>query len=276
VSTRARTLATAGLVVTGAFFVSRVLGWLRTVVTAYLFGASPDLDAYFAAFRIPDAIFQLVAAGALSSALIPVLSGLIANGEDSRAWRVVSTVVNLMLLALAALSVVLAIAAPVIVPAITPGFDPAQTELTVRLSRIMLISPTLLALGAVATSVLNTMGRFSASALAPIVYNVGIILGAIFLSPFIGVEGLAIGVVVGSLAHLGIQLPQIFGRLGVRYEPKLDLTDPAAREARVRRRYRCDRCLQRRVHGSPDPHRHHRCSTRHRSAALDVARARDR
>jgi putative peptidoglycan lipid II flippase len=233
VSTSARTLATAGLVVTGAFFVSRVLGWLRTVVIAYLFGASPDLDAYFAAFRIPDAVFQLVAAGALSSALIPVLSGLIANGEQSRAWRVVSTVVNLMLLALAALSVVLAFTAPVIVPAITPGFDAAQTELTVRLTRIMLISPTLLALGAVATSVLNTMGRFSASALAPIVYNVGIILGAVFLSPFIGVEGLAIGVVIGSLGHLGIQLPQIFGRLGFRYEPRLDLADPAAREALV-------------------------------------------
>lgn len=230
-SARARTLATAGLVVTGAFFVSRVLGWLRTVVIAYLFGARPDLDAYFAAFRIPDAIFQLVAAGALSSALIPVLSGLVANAEEARAWRVVSTVVNLMLLALLGLSVVVAIAAPAIIPVITPGFDAVQTELTVRLSRIMLLSPALLALGAVATSVLNTMGRFGASAVAPIFYNVAIILGAVFLSPFMGVEGLAIGVVVGSLAHLAIQLPQLLGRIGFSYDFRLDLDDPAARQA---------------------------------------------
>jgi putative peptidoglycan lipid II flippase len=231
VSVRARTLATAGLVVTGAFFVSRLLGWLRTVVIAGQFGASPDLDAYFAAFRIPDAIFQLVAAGALSSALIPVLSGLVAHGEHARAWRVVSTVVNLMLVALIALSLVLAVAAPLIIPAITPGFDAQQMDLTVRLSRIMLLSPTLLALGAVATSVLNTMGRFGASAVAPIVYNVGIILGAILLAPFMGVEGLAIGVVVGSVGHLALQLPQIVGRMGFVYERRIDMTDPAAREA---------------------------------------------
>ena len=230
-TTPARTLAAAGLVVTAAFFVSRVQGWVRLVIIARFFGAQPDLDAYFAAFRIPDAIFQLVAAGALSSALIPVLSGLIAHQEDERAWRVVSTVVNLMLLALLALSVVVAIAAPVLIPVVTPGFDAVETELTVRLSRIMLLSPVLLALGAVATSVLNTTGRFGASAAAPLLYNVAIILAAVLLAPVMGVEGLAIGVVAGSLAHLAVQLPPLLRKSGFEYDFRLDLQDPAARQA---------------------------------------------
>ena len=226
----ARTLATAGLVVTAAFFLSRVLGWVRMVVISTLFGASADLDAYFAAFRIPDAIFQLVAAGALSSALIPVLSGLVAHREEERAWRVVSTVINLMLLALLGLSVVFAIAAPAVIPIVTPGFDAVQTELTVRLTRIMLLSPILLALGSVATSVLNTTGRFSASAIAPLLYNLAIVLAAVFLSPFMGVEGLAVGVVVGSLAHLVVQLPPLLRRTGFEYDFRVELGDRAARE----------------------------------------------
>ena len=163
----ARTLARAGMVVTSAYLASRLLGWLRTVVISSIYGASPDLDAYFAAFRIPDLVFQLVAAGALSSALIPVLAGLIANEEEARSWRVVSTVANLMLIALVMLSAPDGRLAPWIVPVITPGFGPAQTELTIELTRIMLLSPILLALGALATSVLNARDRFSVASLAP-------------------------------------------------------------------------------------------------------------
>ena len=142
-----------------------------------------------------------------------------------------ATVVNLMLLALLVLAVLVALAAPVLIPLVTPGFDAVETELTVRLSRIMLLSPILLALGAVATSVLNARGRFAASAVAPLLYNVVIILAAVLLAPTLGVEGLAIGVVLGSLAHLAVQLPTI-GRLrGFRYDFGVDLRDPAARQA---------------------------------------------
>ena len=146
------------MVVTAAFFVSRLLGYVRLIVITNTFGASADLDAYFAAFRLPDTIFQLVAAGALGSALIPVLAGLFTHGEDDRACRVVSTVLYFMLLLLIAFSIIVAIWAPLIVPLITPGFDVVNTELTVRLTRTMLLSPILLALGAVASSVLNARG----------------------------------------------------------------------------------------------------------------------
>lgn len=225
----ARTLARAGLTVAAAYFVSRVLGWVRIVVITNEFHAGVELDAYFAAFRLPDAIFQLVAAGALSSAMVPVLAGLFTKGEEQRAWRVVSTVLNIMLLALAALAAVVAIFAPQIVPIFTPGFDAVGTELTVRLTRIMLLSPVVLALGAVASSVLNARGQFGAAAIAPSLYNIAIIGGAVFLGPWLGIESLAIGVVIGSLLHLGIQLRPLF-REKFELSFNVDLADPAARQ----------------------------------------------
>ena len=226
----ARTLARAGLIVTAAFFLSRVLGWVRLVVITNLFGASTELDAYFAAFRVPDMLFQLVAAGALSSALIPVLSGLWTRGEEERGWRVVSSVLNVMLLVLAALALLVAIFAPQIVPLVVPGFDLVTTELAVRLTRIMLLSPVLLALGSVASSVLNGRGRFAAAAMAPLFYNGAVIAAAVFLAPLMGIEALAFGVVIGSLLHLFVQLPALL-RERFQLSFRIDLGDPAARQA---------------------------------------------
>lgn len=230
--TGGRSLARAGLIVTGAFLVSRALGWVRLAVLGATFGASGALDTFFAAFGIPDLIFQLVAAGALSSALIPIVSGLLETGEESRAWRVASTVADLMLIILALLAALVFVAAPVLVGPITPGFSAAQQAQTVDLTRIMLASPILLALGSLATSLLNAKGRFAASAVAPIVYNLAIIGAALFLAPTYGVTGLAVGVVAGSACHLGIQLLPLRG-IGFRWTPRIDLHDEAARQALV-------------------------------------------
>jgi putative peptidoglycan lipid II flippase len=133
--------------------------------------------------------------------------------------------------ALLALGLLVLVAAPLLVPLITPGFTAAQTELAVRLTRIMVLSPILLALGSVATSALNARGRFSASALAPIAYNLAIILAAVVLGPVMGVDGLAIGVVLGSLGHVLVQLPAILRARGFRYDLRIDLSDPSARQA---------------------------------------------
>lgn len=225
-----RTIARAGLVVTLAFAISRVLGYARYVVIGTTFDAGRDLDAFFAAFRIPDFLFQLVAAGALSSALIPVVSGLVAHREEARAWRVVSTVTTLMLAVLGLLALVVLVFADVLVPPIAPGFDAAQTAQAVELTRIMLLSPVFLAGGAVATSVLNVRGRFGAAAVAPIVYNLGIILAAVFLAPWIGITGLALGVVAGAAGHLLVQLPALRST-GFRPAIVADLGDPDARRA---------------------------------------------
>lgn len=230
--TTSQGLARAGMIVSGAFLVSRVLGWVRLVVIGNMVGATADLDAFYAAFRIPDLIFQLVAAGALSSALIPVIAGLLATDGADRAWRVVSTVANLMLIALAILAAVMFIAAPVLVPIITPGFDAATMATTVELTRIMLVSAILLAIGAVATSVLNASGRFAAAALAPSVYNLGMIAGTILLFPTIGIAGVAIGVVVGAIGHVLVQLRPV-ANLGFQYHPTIERSDPMAGKALV-------------------------------------------
>ena len=223
-----RVLVTASLILTVAALASRLLGWIRLLVIGSQFGASRELDAYFAAFRIPDAIFQLVVAGALSAALIPVFAGYRARGQDREAWQLASSVINLVLIALAGLSLVMAIFAPLLVPIVAPGFDAPTTELTIRMTRVMLISPVLIGMGAVVTGILNTYQQFTVPAIAPLLYNLAIIAAAIFLAPIMGVEGLAVGVAIGSLAHLAVQVPSL-ARVGQRYDLTIGLSHPGVR-----------------------------------------------
>ncbi|TME10912.1 MAG: murein biosynthesis integral membrane protein MurJ [Chloroflexi bacterium] len=223
-------LARAGLIVSGAYLVSRVLGYVRVVVIGSTLGAGPELDAFFAAFRIPDLIFQLVAAGTVAAALVPMVAGELVTGRTSRAWHIVSTIASLMTVGLVILASVAWLAAPVLVPLIAPGFAGEQLQQTIELTRLMLLAPMFLALGGVATSALNAHNRFAASALAPIVYNLAIIGAALILTHSLGVTGLAIGVVVGSLGHLLVQLPPL-ARAGFRFTPNLDAGDPEVRQA---------------------------------------------
>ncbi|HET6381064.1 MAG TPA: murein biosynthesis integral membrane protein MurJ [candidate division Zixibacteria bacterium] len=224
-----RILAQASLILTVAALASRVLGWVRLLVIGSQFGASRELDAYFAAFRIPDAIFQLVVAGALSAALIPVFSSYRARGQEAEAWRLASSVINLVVIALAGLSLLMAIFAPILVPIVAPGFDAPTTELTIRMTRVMLLSPVLIGMGAVVTGILNSYERFAVPSLAPLAYNLAIIAAAIFLAPVMGVEGLAVGVAVGSLAHLAVQLPEL-AKVGQRYDLTISLGHPGVRK----------------------------------------------
>jgi putative peptidoglycan lipid II flippase len=223
-------LARAGLFISGAFLIARVLGYLRVVIIGSTIGEGPELDAFFAAFRIPDLIFQLVAAGTVAAALVPMVAGEIGTGRTSRAWRIVSTIASLMTVALVVLAGIFWLAAPVLVPIITPGFHGTQLDRTIELTRLMLLAPMFLALGAVATSALNAHHRFAASAIAPIVYDLAIIGAAFILAPSLGVTGLAIGVVAGSLGHLLVQLPPL-ARAGFRFTPSLDTSDPDVRGA---------------------------------------------
>jgi putative peptidoglycan lipid II flippase len=218
----------ASLILAVTAVASRILGWVRLVVIGSQFGASEKLDAYFAAFLIPDAIFQLVVAGALFTALVPVFVSYRARGEDDEAWRVASSVVNILVLALAGVAVLVAIFAPSLVPVVAPGFDAPTTDLTVRLTRIMLLSPIFIGLGAVVTGILNTYDRWAVPAMAPLVYNLAIIFAAIFVAPILGVEALAVGVAVGSLLHLAIQLPSL-AAVGQRYDLTLGLRHPGVR-----------------------------------------------
>jgi putative peptidoglycan lipid II flippase len=144
----------------------------------------------------------------------------------------VSTVLTLMMGVLLVLALVVLVLAPTLVPVITPGFGGEQLERTIEMTRMMVLAPVFLAVGAVATSVLNAYGRFASAAIAPLVYNLAIIGGAVFLAPVLGVAGLAVGVVIGAVGHVAIQVPGL-RRVGLRVRPTVDLRDAAARKALI-------------------------------------------
>ena len=212
------------------FVVSRAMGLLREIVMARQFGTSAEMDAYLAAFRIPDLLFALMAGGALGSALIPVLSDYLARDDERGAWRLTAAVINWVVIILGAVGVVAAFGAQVLVGAlIAPGFSAPQQALTADLMRWMLISTLIFGVSGVVMGVLNARQHFLLPALAPAIYNLAIILGVWLLGPAMGVRGAVVGVVLGAAAHLLVQLPAL-GRLKMRYWPRLGLRDATVRE----------------------------------------------
>lgn len=187
---------------------SRLLGLLRDRLFAHQFGAGEILDAYFAAYRIPDILYNLLVIGALSAAFLPVVSRtLSARGEGrDEAFRMTSVLLTVTVVLLACIAVVLWVLAPVLVPLLVPGFSVERQLLTVRFTRIMLLQPMLLGASSILGSLLLAFRRFTAYAVAPVVYNVGIIAGVLLFVPVLGPAGLAWGVVLGALLHLALQL----------------------------------------------------------------------
>ena len=225
-------VARASVVMIAALVASRFLGWLRLSVIGAIYGATPQLDAFWAAFKIPDALFNLLVAGALSSAFIPVFAGYLAKEREREAWRVASSVANLLILSLVVLSALMWLGAPWLVPAfVAPGFakDPQQLELTIELTRIMLLSPIFMGLSALVTGVLQSYRQFLAGAVAPLVYNGVQILFAIFASPFLGIDALAFGVVAGAAMMFLVQIPELTFRR-TQYALALDLAHAGVRE----------------------------------------------
>ena len=223
-------IAQASLVMIATLVASRILGWLRLSVLGAQYAGDPrELDAFLAAFRIPDTLFSLLVAGALSSAFIPVFSGYLAKEREQEAWRIASSVMNAMLLALVALSAALWVAAPWVTPLIAPEYDAEQLALMTELSRIMLLSPIFMGLSALFTGVLNSYRQFLSGATAPIVYNAVIILFAWFGAPFLGIHAAAIGVVAGAAMMWLVQVPELTFRR-TRYTFALDLAHAGVRE----------------------------------------------
>jgi len=228
-SAKAQIARAAGLVM-ALFVVSRALGLLREMVISHQFGTGGDLDAYLAAFRLPDILFQIVAGGALASAFIPTFAAYLAQGDEQGAWRLASAVINLVFIITAGLSLLAALFAPWLAETvIVPGFAPERQALTARLMRLMLVTPAVFGVSGVVMGVLNARQHFLLPALAPILYNLGIIAGALVLAPSMGVRGLALGVVAGALGHLLVQVPGLL-RHGLRYSPVLGLHDPGVHE----------------------------------------------
>ncbi len=215
-------IVSAALIVGASSLVSRIIGLLRDRTFTTLFGAGDIFDAFVAAFRVPDFIFNLVVVGALSAAFIPMFTEKLVSGNKGKdvAFRFALSIFNSMVVGIGLLGLTYALLAPWIVPIITPGFSGEKLQLTIELSRIMALQPLLLSISFVLSGILNSHKKFVAYALAPIIYNVGIIIGAVYFVPYIGPTGLAWGVVLGALMHFCIQLPSAIG-VGFRWMPVL-------------------------------------------------------
>lgn len=214
------TLISAAVILGVSSLVSRIIGLLRDRVFSTQFGAGDTLDAFVAAFRIPDLVFNVVVIGALSAAFIPLFTEkLVKNKKNPQvAMDFALSILNIIVVIVAALSIVYIVFADSIVPLITPGFSAEKLQLTIMLSKIMAIQPILLSISSVFSGVLNSYKRFFAYALAPILYNLGIIFGALVLVPMMGMIGLAWGVVLGAALHLLVQLPSVL-KCGFRWKP---------------------------------------------------------
>jgi putative peptidoglycan lipid II flippase len=229
-SSSTRQIARAATLVMALFFLSRIAGLAREMIISARFGTSADLDAYLAAFRVPDMLFQLVAGGALGSAFIPVFTGCLTRRDLTGGWRLFSAVTNLVLIILTSLAVLAGLAAPWLVKTVlAPGFGPEQQALVVSLMRWMLVSTVVFGVSGIVMGVLNSFQHFLLPALAPLIYNLSIIAAAIFMAPSLGVYALVIGVVAGSLLHLDVQLIGLWWH-GARYRLILGLRDPNVRE----------------------------------------------
>jgi putative peptidoglycan lipid II flippase len=231
---RPQTVAGGAAVLMAGTLLSRVLGWVRDKAIYYEFGASARTDAYWLAFNIPDLLYYMLAGGALSAAFIPVFTRYLADKDDETSSHVGSTIANLLML-VSPIGIVLWIAlAPYLVKAVAWGFDPGSEKyrLCVLYSRILAPMVFFTTLSALASGILNSYRHFTAPAIAWCAYNVAIIAAAFLLAPRMGIPGLCIGVIVGSVLMVVVQAPAVL-RCGFRYRPVLDLRHPGVRRIGV-------------------------------------------
>jgi len=185
---------------------SQVLALFRDRSIAHFIGPSSSLDAYYAAFRVPDLIFICIASLASITVLIPFLTAKMIDGKPTKeAEKFLSDVFTVFFSGMILVAVVLFFLMPHLIFFIAPGFTPALQKEAIQLSRIMLLSPILMGLSNLFGTITQIFHRFFVFSLSPIFYNLGIIIGVIFLYPFFGIYGLTFGVILGALMHFGIQ-----------------------------------------------------------------------
>lgn len=228
-----RQIASAAGVVGLATFVSRILGFVRDMAMAWLFGAGMLADAFFVAFRIPSTLRELLGEGALSAAFVPVFTRVATRQGRNAAWELVAAVMGTLAVVLAGVIFLGILMAPGIVHVLAPGFGriPGKLSLTVQLLRVMFPYLFLVALAALFMAILNSLGRFLAPALSPTLLNVAMIGAALLIAPDAENPALplALAVLVGGMGQLAIQVPSA---LACGWRPRLRLAprDPQVRE----------------------------------------------
>ena len=208
----------AAFLIGAAGFLSRILGLFRDRLLAGRFGASRELDIYYAAFQIPDFIFNLFLIGSATAAIIPVFLEYKKDKEEAK--RLIENLFNIFLVFSAVFCVLAAIFTPFFIRFLVPGFSVEEQALASLMARIMLASPFFLSLSNIVSGVLQAHRRFFVFSLSSVFYNLGIIFGILVFLPAFGFLGLAYGVILGAFLHFFVQLP-VFFILGFRLRPVL-------------------------------------------------------
>ncbi len=215
-----------------ALLASRGLGVVRQTIFNAMFGAGPEANAYYAAARLPDTLFNLIAGGALTHAFIPVFLSHENDHGKREAWRLASLVFNVMLVALTLFIFVGEFLTPTVVSSlIVPGYSHSEQVLTTSLTRIILIQPLILGLGTIITAVLNGKRQFLLPALSIAVYNIGLI-GGLFVAlavPSVGIYGPTYGILAAAVLQVAVQVPALL-KQGFRYSFVWDIRDSGLRD----------------------------------------------
>lgn len=214
----------ATIIVMLMLFLSRILGFIREMIVAKVYGRNYITDSFFAAFTIPDVMFYLLVGGALSSGFMPVFTSYIARDDEEGAWKAANTFTTVALIFILIFNILGITFARYLVPVVAKGFakDPRAFELTIKLTRIMFTAVTFTVLAGLTRGVLNSYKIFTSPSVGPVLYNVGMILGALLLGKKLGIYGISIGVVVGAVMNFAVQVPD-FKRVGKRFRLELDI-----------------------------------------------------
>lgn len=226
-------IMSAASIITAAVFLSSLTGLIRNRILVTTFFKTPELqsqlEAYWVSFRLPELVFQLLVIGALSAAFIPVFTKYEKQSKE-QAFRMASSVLNIVLLGFIAFSVVIFIFAEPFTHMMTgDAFSADQVALSAQMTRMMLFAQFFFAISNFLSGTIQSYKRFIIPALSPIAYNFGIILGTVLFSESLGIIGPTIGVVIGAFLHFALQLP-LARKLGFRYYPMIDLKHPGVRE----------------------------------------------
>ena len=224
------TAFSATLLLMGAVMLSRVIGYVREAYIAYAFGAGAQTDAYVAAFTLPDWLNYIVAGGAASITFISIYTRFLAENRDADAKKTFSVVITVMTTVMIIGTIITEIFTPQFVRWMFRGFSPAQVDLTVHLTRILLPAQIFFYVGGVVSAVLLSHRLFLFPAFGPLLYNVFIILGGVIAGRHLGIASLAYGALLGSV--VGPFLASVIGaaRIGTGYKPSFDIMNPAFRE----------------------------------------------
>jgi len=223
---RNRRIARSTLIVMIAFAAAKLISLVQTLIIAQAFGVGSELDAYVAANRIPELIVILISGGALTHAFIPIFSSFLAKGDLDSAWKLSSNLISTIFALALLISAVVFLLAPWLVrEVVAPGFDAETAQNTVDMMRILLLSTIIFAISGIFSGILNSHQHFLLPALAPIMFDIGILAGVLFLLPRFGVHGIAFGAVLGAALHFSIQLPGLI-RYRMKWRFELGLRNP--------------------------------------------------